>query len=96
MDDDFVPVSRRVDARKLMQTHETLNIRAALVQHARKICHESAINASEILRSEVRLYIEVCIVNVHRQESRPCTQSGLQSTKEVMDATLKSHSRVKA
>ncbi len=78
-----------------MQTHKALNICAVLVQHARETRQESAIDTCEILGSELRLYIKVGVVNVHRQESRPSPWSGLQSTKEVMDATLKSHSRVK-
>ncbi len=76
--------------------HEALNIRVVLVEHARETRQESAIDICEILRSELRLYIKVGVVNLHRQESRPSARSGLQSTKEVMDATLKSHSWVKA
>ncbi len=95
MNDDLVPFSRRVVSRQLMQTHEALNIRVVLVEHARETREKRAINTCEILGSELRLYIKVGVVNVHRQESRPSTWSRLQSTKEVMDATLKSHNRVK-
>ncbi len=49
-----------------MQTHETLNIRIVLVQHAGESRQESAINTCEILGSELRLYIKVGVVNVHR------------------------------
>ncbi len=73
MDDDLVPISTRVVSRQLMQTHEALNIRVVLVQHARETGQESAINTCEILGSELRLYIKVGVVNVHRQESRPST-----------------------
>ncbi len=94
MNDDFVPVSRRIVSRQLMQTHEALNIRVVLVQHARETRQESAINTSEMLRAELRLYVEVGVLN--RQESPPSTRSRLQSTKEVMDGTLKIHSWDKA
>ncbi len=78
MDDDLVPVSRRVFSRQLMQTHEALSIGVVLVQHARETRQERAINTCQILRSELRLYIKVGVVNVHRQESRPSARSGLQ------------------
>ncbi len=87
MNDDLVPLSRRVVSRELMQTHEGLNIRVVFVQHTSETREESAINTCEILRSELRLYVEVGVVNVHRHESRPSARSRLQSTKEVMDAT---------
>ncbi len=79
-----------------MKTHEGLNIRVVLVQYARETREESEINTCKILRSKLRLYVEVGVVNAHRQESRPSARSRLQSTKEVMDATLMGHSWVKA
>ncbi len=63
-----------------MQTHETLNIRVALVQHAREICQKSALNASEILRSELRLYIEVCIVNLQDNKAGLLPEAGCKAT----------------
>ncbi len=70
MDDDLVSVSRRVASRQLMQTHEALNIHVVLVEHSRETGQDRAINTCEILRTELRLYIKVCVVNVRRQESR--------------------------
>ncbi len=48
MDDDIVPVSRRVLSRQLMQTQEALKIRFVLVEHARETREKSAINTCEI------------------------------------------------
>ncbi len=58
MDDDLVPVSRRVLSRQLMHTHEALNIRVVLVEHACETREKSAINTCEILGSELRMYIK--------------------------------------
>ncbi len=64
MDDDLLQVGSV--SRQLTHTHEALNIRFVLVQHVREISQESLINPSENLRSELRLYIKVGVVNVHR------------------------------
>ncbi len=75
MNDDLVPVSGRIVSRQFVQTHEALNICVVLVKHAREICQESTINASKILRSELRLYIKVSVMDVNRQESwRFCSE----------------------
>ncbi len=68
INDDLVPVSRRVFSRQFMETHEALNIRVVLVQHIRETREESSINTCEILRLELRVYIEVAV--------RSCTQTG--------------------
>ncbi len=77
MNDDLVGVVPR----QLTQTHAALNICVVLVQHARETGQESAINTYEILRSELRLYIKVGVMNLYRQESRLSARSELQSTK---------------
>ncbi len=82
MNDDLVLFSKRLVSRQLMQTHEALNIRVVLVQHARETRHESAINTCEILGSELRLYINVVVVNVHRQESRTLSEAGCKAPKK--------------
>ncbi len=87
MNDDLIPVSRCAVSRHLMQTHEALNVRIVLVEHAR----ESATKTCEILRSELRLYVKVGAVNIHRRESRRSARSGLQITNPIIDATMNSH-----
>ncbi len=57
-------VDRAVVTRKLMQTHEARKTHAVFIEHAREICQESAIEPSEILRSELRLYNKDFVVNL--------------------------------